>query len=179
MTLHVPSPADRRAAEIRAKFYPRTRPVAKASIDWEPAVAAAIREAENRGFERARLAAAEQIAQAEARGYERGLATARVAENVAMALGASKSMAQIADECAKAHGFLGWRALRAHRKNKALVQARQEAMWRLSKETDASLGDIGRFLGGFDHTTVMHAIKKVDERLAVSGLNLGKTAPRL
>ena len=40
---------------------------------------------------------------------------------------------------------------------------RQIAMYLSKQLTQRSLPDIGRKLGGRDHTTVMHAVKKVDE----------------
>lgn len=52
------------------------------------------------------------------------------------------------------------------KRNRALARPRQIAMY-LSKElTNRSLPDIGRRFGGRDHTTVMHAVKKVDELMA-------------
>ena len=42
---------------------------------------------------------------------------------------------------------------------------RQEAM-RRAKEAGLTLAQIGRLMGGRDHTTVMHGIKRARERLA-------------
>jgi chromosomal replication initiator protein len=41
---------------------------------------------------------------------------------------------------------------------------RQIAMYLVKKLTDASLPEIGRHFGGKHHTTVMHAIAKIDEQ---------------
>lgn len=46
-----------------------------------------------------------------------------------------------------------------------LVAARHYLMWRLRRETTWSLPEIGRFLGGRDHTTVLHGVRKWDQRL--------------
>lgn len=51
------------------------------------------------------------------------------------------------------------------RRFKKLVLARQEFSWRASKETGKSLPTIGRFLGGRDHTTILHGIRQHQARL--------------
>lgn len=43
--------------------------------------------------------------------------------------------------------------------------ARQDAMWRLKNETKMSLPQIGLALGGRDHTTILHGIRKHEERM--------------
>ena len=52
-------------------------------------------------------------------------------------------------------------------RTKELVQPRQVAMYLIRQETDASLPEIGGLLGGRDHTTVIHGIERVKERLEV------------
>ena len=54
---------------------------------------------------------------------------------------------------------------RSKRRFRDLTLARQEFMWRAAKQTSHSLPDIGRYLGGLDHTTVLHGIKKHEQRL--------------
>ncbi|MGH3439333.1 MAG: chromosomal replication initiator protein DnaA [Sciscionella sp.] len=51
-------------------------------------------------------------------------------------------------------------------KVKALAQARQIAMYLCRELTDASLPRIGQTFGGRDHTTVMHADKKIRKEMA-------------
>jgi chromosomal replication initiator protein len=46
-----------------------------------------------------------------------------------------------------------------------IVAPRQVAMYLLREETDGSLVDIGRELGGRDHTTVLHGIEKIERAL--------------
>ena len=46
-----------------------------------------------------------------------------------------------------------------------LVSYRQLAMWIASAEVGASLPVIGAAFGGRDHTTVLHAVRSMDERL--------------
>lgn len=48
---------------------------------------------------------------------------------------------------------------------KWIVVARHEAFYRLSKETALSLPQIGRLMGGKDHTTVLHGCRKHASRL--------------
>jgi hypothetical protein len=42
----------------------------------------------------------------------------------------------------------------------AVVNARHEVMWRMRAETTMSLPEIGKRLGGFDHTTVLHGVRR-------------------
>lgn len=50
------------------------------------------------------------------------------------------------------------------KRDTTIVQARQEAAFRMSKETRLSLAQIGRKLGR-DHTTILHAIRRHEARL--------------
>lgn len=52
-------------------------------------------------------------------------------------------------------------------RNKQLVMVRQIVMFFMKKLTDKSLRDIGMYLGGRDHSTVMHAIDKIEKQLQV------------
>jgi len=49
------------------------------------------------------------------------------------------------------------------RRSRAIARPRQVAMYLAKQLTARSLPDIGRKFGGRDHTTVMHAIKRVEE----------------
>jgi chromosomal replication initiator protein len=40
---------------------------------------------------------------------------------------------------------------------------RQTAMWLCKQLTTRSLPDIGRRFGGRDHTTVLHAVRRIEE----------------
>ncbi|MQA08469.1 MAG: chromosomal replication initiator protein DnaA [Pseudonocardiaceae bacterium] len=51
-------------------------------------------------------------------------------------------------------------------KTKAIAQARQIAMYLCRELTDQSLPKIGQTFGGRDHTTVMHADKKIRKEMA-------------
>lgn len=51
----------------------------------------------------------------------------------------------------------------SHRRGRAVARPRQVAMYLARELTPLSLPAIGRRFGGRDHTTVMHAIKKVEE----------------
>ncbi len=56
--------------------------------------------------------------------------------------------------------------LKMKRKYKGYVIPRQVAMYLSRKMTPASLLEIGEKFGGKDHSTVIHSIKKVEERMA-------------
>ncbi|HMK67510.1 MAG TPA: helix-turn-helix domain-containing protein, partial [Stellaceae bacterium] len=49
------------------------------------------------------------------------------------------------------------------RRARAVARPRQVAMWFCKQLTPRSLPEIGRKFGDRDHTTVMHAIRKIDE----------------
>jgi chromosomal replication initiator protein len=51
-------------------------------------------------------------------------------------------------------------------KTKAVAQPRQIAMYLCRELTDLSLPQIGQIFGGRDHTTVMHANKKIRNEIA-------------
>ena len=53
-------------------------------------------------------------------------------------------------------------ALEGRRRDKKTATARQVAMYLLREELHLSFSDIGRLLGGRDHTTVTHAVGKVN-----------------
>lgn len=50
-------------------------------------------------------------------------------------------------------------------RTKHIVDARREACYRMVKECNKSTPHIGRFLGGRDHTTVIHAVRRYEEKL--------------
>jgi chromosomal replication initiator protein len=52
------------------------------------------------------------------------------------------------------------------RKNKGFVLPRQVAIYLSRKFTDFSLMEIGEKFGGKDHSTILHSIKKVEERMS-------------
>ncbi|MEU7171134.1 MULTISPECIES: chromosomal replication initiator protein DnaA [Micromonospora] len=56
--------------------------------------------------------------------------------------------------------------LRGHSRSRVLVNARQVAMYLCRELTDLSLPRIGQAFGGRDHTTVMHADRKIRQQMA-------------
>ncbi|BBH65449.1 chromosomal replication initiator protein DnaA [Actinoplanes sp. OR16] len=56
--------------------------------------------------------------------------------------------------------------LRGHSRSRVLVNARQVAMYLCRELTDLSLPRIGQAFGGRDHTTVMHADRKIRQHMA-------------
>jgi chromosomal replication initiator protein len=50
-------------------------------------------------------------------------------------------------------------------RSRTLVEARQIAMYLCRELTDLSLPKIGAAFGGRDHTTVMHANKKIGQQM--------------
>lgn len=54
--------------------------------------------------------------------------------------------------------------IKGNRRSTYLVEARHELFYRLAHETTMSLPEIGRRVGGKDHTTVLHGIRRHAER---------------
>ena len=52
--------------------------------------------------------------------------------------------------------------LLSERRNRAIARPRQAAMWLAKHLTTRSLPDIGRRFGGRDHTTVLHAVRRIE-----------------
>ena len=53
--------------------------------------------------------------------------------------------------------------LLSERRTRAVARPRQIAMWLCKQLTTRSLPDIGRRFGGRDHTTVLHAVRRIEE----------------
>ncbi|MGV6875899.1 helix-turn-helix domain-containing protein [Pseudochelatococcus sp. B33] len=54
----------------------------------------------------------------------------------------------------------------SHRRDARSSLARHIAMWRMHRETPLTMPQIGRILGGRDHTTILHGIRKIDRLIA-------------
>ena len=72
----------------------------------------------------------------------------------------SLSVDQIIEDVAQFYN-LETKDLLGRRRSKDIVTARQMAMYLAREETNASLPQIGRALGGRDHTTVLHGYGKI------------------
>jgi chromosomal replication initiator protein len=53
--------------------------------------------------------------------------------------------------------------LLSERRTRSVARPRQAAMWLAKQLTTRSLPDIGRRFGGRDHTTVLHAVRRIEE----------------
>jgi chromosomal replication initiator protein len=51
------------------------------------------------------------------------------------------------------------------RRSRSIARPRQIAMYLAKNLTTSSYPEIGRKFGGRDHTTIMHAVKKIEELL--------------
>lgn len=69
----------------------------------------------------------------------------------------------VRDVCEK-HGVI-LADLLSIRRNKAVVAARHEAMYRMRHETTLSYPQIGKRMGGRDHSTVVYGVWKHEQRL--------------
>jgi len=66
--------------------------------------------------------------------------------------------------------------LLSKRRHKSVTVPRQVGMWLSRKHTRFSLEEIGGYFGGRDHTTVMHAIKSINNKRESSTLFLRETS---
>ena len=66
------------------------------------------------------------------------------------------------------HFHLKQSAVTGKKRVKSLVTARHIAMYFLRTELGISLTDIGRYFGDRDHTTVMHAVEKIEAEVATN-----------
>lgn len=55
--------------------------------------------------------------------------------------------------------------VRSTRRKRHIVRTRQVSMYLVKRLTSRSLPEIGRHLGGRDHTTVLHGIRKIEQLL--------------
>ncbi|MCA6114279.1 hypothetical protein J6524_04960 [Bradyrhizobium sp. WSM 1738] len=67
----------------------------------------------------------------------------------------------------------------ADRRTKQLVRARQVAMYLAKVMTGRSLPEIGRRFGGRDHTTVLHAVRKITAKVEFSAEDPSSFDPEL
>jgi hypothetical protein len=72
------------------------------------------------------------------------------------------SMREIMDQTADKYGCTIL-DLKSARRTRKYTQARFECYWRARRETALSLPQIGRLMGGRDHTTVLHGCKKYEK----------------
>lgn len=68
-------------------------------------------------------------------------------------------------EIMKKHFSCKVSCLQSKTRNKDVVHSRQIAMFLMKKYTDKSLREIGASLGGRDHSTVMHAYTKIEQKI--------------
>ncbi|MEL6746293.1 MAG: helix-turn-helix domain-containing protein, partial [Pseudomonadota bacterium] len=66
----------------------------------------------------------------------------------------------------------------SQRRHRSIVKPRQIAMYLAKNLTSRSLPEIGRRIGGRDHTTVLHAVRKIDRELG-SDATLGEEVEEL
>jgi len=76
-------------------------------------------------------------------------------------------------KCVAEHFNIKMAEMTSARRARAVARPRQVAMYLAKQLTSRSLPEIGRKFGGRDHTTVMHACKKIEE-LSVSDRALGE-----
>lgn len=104
-------------------------------------------------------------AQANENTYLLTLARSIEAQELEMRPRSEPTLQWILHETAAKHGMTVPEIISA-RRDPELVNARHEYMWRAKRETSKSLPQIGRACGGRDHSTVLHGLRKYQERLS-------------
>lgn len=92
--------------------------------------------------------------------YPLPLILPRLPENETSVQRARRILSQVAAD----YGYTD-HDVKSARREKFLCMCRQEVCWRLKSELPWSLPHIGRFLGGRDHTSILHAVRKHQARL--------------
>ena len=59
--------------------------------------------------------------------------------------------------------------IRSKSRTKKITHSRHIAMYLVQKHLHATLAEIGSFFGGRDHTSVIHAIKKIEQEIQLNG----------
>ncbi len=59
--------------------------------------------------------------------------------------------------------------IRSKSRTKNITHSRHVAMYLIQKHLSSTLAEIGSFFGGRDHTSVIHAIKKIDQEVQLNG----------
>jgi chromosomal replication initiation ATPase DnaA len=75
------------------------------------------------------------------------------------------TIAQIQHETA-AHFGVKLTDMLSARRTAGIVLPRHIAIWLAANHTDHSMPNIGRHFGGRDHSTIMHAIRRIDRMMA-------------
>jgi len=101
---------------------------------------------------------------------------ASVVRATGLAIELRPSIRQIQRECASGYG-VGFDELTSRRRDMPIVQARQVAMLLSKLLRNDSLPEIGRRFGGRDHTTVLHACRKLEWLGAELGSLLRRSDP--
>lgn len=79
------------------------------------------------------------------------------------------TMHDILDEISLLYGF-SVAELRGPGRTKEIAHARQHAMYLMAQQKHLSLPQIGRYLGGRDHTTVLHGVRAHKARTEAAAL---------
>lgn len=139
-------------------------PNPSATERWKPAIAARKKAADNAERRELRMRALYQEAHEVLEHAMRG-ETPPARPRDEREAQTTLALMRIRDEICAAHGIEPG-DLTGYRRAQGLMVARQECMWRMREETDASLPQIGRALGGRDHTTVLYGLKCHAARMA-------------
>lgn len=93
------------------------------------------------------------------------------AEEMALLKSTKRLADQVVREVCEKHK-ISITELLSEQRPKRLTDIRQEVYYRLATETTWSLPRIGRYLGGRDHTTVLHGKRKFEEKLMLGEVKL-------
>ena len=83
----------------------------------------------------------------------------------------SPRMKPIAERICKATG-VSMEEVRSARRSERLVMTRWAIAYWTTRQTGHSLPAIGRFLGGKDHTSILHAVRRYPQKRAAMGRHL-------
>lgn len=95
------------------------------------------------------------------------IASLEIAADEAGSFATRKSIPEIVLEVLQSHPGITVADLKGPRRGVPVVRARMEAIYAVrTQRPDMSLPAIGRWFGGRDHTTVLHSVRKMEEKRA-------------
>ncbi len=114
------------------------------------------------------LTTLQSLAQIDNRSIDLDLAKRSISGSVAVADAGQSVSVSVQSILDTVSGFYGLRVgdLLSKRRQRSIALPRQIGMYLARRHTRFSLGEIGGYFGGRDHTTVMHAIRTIDGKRA-------------
>lgn len=87
-----------------------------------------------------------------------------------------RTILSIVTDVLKSYPGISVAQLRGPSRTKKLIKPRHQAMWTVHQELALSYPVIGRWFGGRDHTSIMHAVRKIEAERAMAPPPMERTS---